>query len=305
MMNQENFEPKNEEVKIENIPTTENFEEEPKKEKTKKSNFVTAFSGMGKLPMQKKHLGLFLIIIILIVITIILSVVSKNVPQKENNVGTEKPKVEENVQKKALKELKKLDIFEYDGTSHYGYFYENNIDLNTIGSKEKIEIALYQITKTLDVTHPMILTKDQVQKKIDELFPNTNTGHQTASTRCMTFTFENDHYYGNPGECSVSSDRIVKEITKVEEKDDEVLIHQKVAVLTTNKNGKIDLYTTLKKEKNDFVETLNIKDYNEFMLEKYMDFLYTYTFTFKKGDNENYLFQKVERIEDCKIAKTC
>ena len=286
----------------ENLQTVDISNIEEKQENFEKQNNVSKKDVFSFL--DKKYLILGSIFIVLLFFVFFLSSI-KNSPEVSLEEEEEIETV--NMKEEALRYYRKINIFQNLGTEPYAYFYQNDqVTKDTMESKEKIAIAINDLIQNLDTTHPISFTKEEVEKVILEYFPETTYQTENVTINCMNFTFENNKYQGLPNTCSQRTDeKILSKIVNITEEENEIIIEEKVAFLFKNSEGTIDLYRQIKKEKINYVETLKSNSFDEFVFDSYESELYTYQTVFKKIENNQLLFEKTEKIANCRLEKTC
>lgn len=258
-----------------------------------------------------------LLLIVLIIFFLMLKMISSfasssNNAKEENNVQAKKenPKkinYEEKIPVVARNYFKDINIFQNPLMDEYGYFYKNDeVTKETIPSKVKLAITLYNLTKNLNRYNPINFTKQEIINEMEEIFNNDSEyTDENIKINCMNFTFENDIYKGTPFNCNQNvNEHIVTQLTSVKEEEDKVIIEEKMAYLA-KEGDKINLYRTFEKNKNNLVETLKIRNFGEFLIDHYLKELYVYRWTLTKIDDNHYTFEKIEKIEDCSITLTC
>ena len=85
---------------------------------------------------------------------------------QDSNVSEEVDNETKEDQSKALTYFKNVNIFQDNTIDEYGYFYnEDSITKDTMKSKVKIIVALYNLTKNLNNSNPINFTKQEVSNK--------------------------------------------------------------------------------------------------------------------------------------------
>ena len=255
-----------------------------------------------------------IILVIILFIFGIVQIISMTQSKKKTNTkepqNSEVPEEVDNEtkedQSKALTYFKNVNIFQDNTIDEYGYFYnEDSITKDTMKSKVKIIVALYNLTKNLNNSNPINFTKQEVSNKIETIFENSEYTDESVKVNCMNFTFENDMYKGTPISCNQNTnEKIVTKMISTKEEDNKVTIEEKFALLSKEDN-KIRLYRSLKKDKNNLIDILKIKNFDEFLIDNYQSSLYTYRWVLNKVDNNHYTFNKVEKVQNCSLEKMC
>ena len=221
--------------------------------------------------------------------------------------------------------ISKIDVFDtYKAGSYYGYFYQNDyLDIDKISDDAKIMIGITQnsnfandfINSTYDAVAPdgnnldvIILSKDDIQKAINSFFgPNTyyvdtnlkDVGLDYCGFSKFQFDETRNVYMSDPITCSgFPEPHIDSKVISAHQNNDVIEITIKIAYIKYEviSNEKVIKYVYRNQLDNNYIEKHDILTDNSYNINKILDKLDTYRFTFKLNSNNYFYFLKVEKI---------
>ncbi len=251
-----------------------------------------------ELMEKKKNVFILFFVLLLILIFIVLFLYSKvEKEEKKDPIDLDQdPVVEESESNtKILEKYRLLNIFNTYGNMEYGFFYkQDHLTKDQIPDSVKIVVALHKILNSYDLSSPITIQKSLVEKEVYDFF-NTEVTHQNVEVYGYSFVFENDQYVKKEAKPSDTSKRIATRLSKIYEKDSVYYIEEKVAYLVY-KNDTYYLYDHLDEEESHFIDTVSLKNFDEFNLLDYQDQLPTYQIQYKKITDNKYMFSEINRL---------
>lgn len=225
----------------------------------------------------------------------------------------------------AIELQKKISIFDsYQSGSYYGYFYQKNkLKTEDISSDAKIAIGITQhkgfdrdfASATYNALTPdnknvkvIILSKEEIQDGINAFFgPNTEYNDQSLKDAdddyCgfSQFVFDKtrDVYMSEPFTCAgFPKPYIDSKITKIIKKGTKVEVNVKIAYIKfdVREDGNATQYVYRRLDDDYSIEKHELLTDNSYNIDKILDKLDTFKFTFTLNSNNYYYFSQVEKV---------
>ena len=219
----------------------------------------------------------------------------------------------------------KINVFDnIKAGSYYGYFYKQDyLDINSISDDAKVMIGITQnknfqtdfINATYSAVAPdgvnldvIILSKEEVKEGINSFFgPNTNYQDtnliDAESDYCGFSGFKFDEtrnvYMNNPLSCNwFPQDYIDSKIIRVYKTGNTIELTLKIAYIKYEAYSQDEVIKYVYRHNNssNYIEKHDILNDNSYKIDKILNQLDTFKFTFTLNSNNYYYFTKVEKI---------